>query len=224
MSNRVRELYRQDGVILHKSHFVYSRKADGTWPHSDNFVDASRLSDASIRELSKLLFERIVAQVGDDFQAVMGPARGAIPIIEEFVRLMPGLRPIIAKRNDLGFFELSPCDVEWLNTARCLDQSRVRVVAVDDVLTKGTGIVRVARFATRQLVEVLALGCLMDRSGELTASTLGTQRFVCLWSHALPTFTEEECARIGPCSKGTPFDLEHGHAKEWLALQKSMTK
>lgn len=98
---------------------------------------------------------------------------------------------------------------------------RKRILVVDDVLTTGGSVKKVVE-ATRAIGgDVIGLGALVNRGGVTAAAIgLGTGRLEALVNLPLDSWDEEECSRIGPCSRGVPINTDVGKGREFLERRK----
>ncbi len=209
-----KQLFLEAGAFA-EPHFVFSPKPDGTMPHARVFVDAAMLPPDAVSSLAHGAYEGL-RRAGIPFEVVVGPERGGRVVAEQiayFTRAQ-GMRrciAIFAQKDGNGGFIFHPSD------ARMLRELRPRVVVADDVLTKGTALMKVAALVRETGALVVAGAAFLDRSGELTAEALGLPHLEVLWQERFETWTEEECALTGPCAEGIPIRTDLGHGSVFLA-------
>lgn len=94
-----------------------------------------------------------------------------------------------------------------------------RVLVMEDILTTGGTAKKVVRLVRAFGGTVIGVGALWNRGG-VTAEMLGVPKVYAVINVTLPSWTEEECARIGPCSRSILVNPTIGHGREFLARQK----
>lgn len=95
-----------------------------------------------------------------------------------------------------------------------------KVLVVEDVLTTGGSAKKVIEATRRVGGEVVGLGVLCNRGGVTPKDVGNPPELFSLVDIKLNTWTEEECALTGPCSKGIPINAEVGKGEEYLARKK----
>lgn len=87
---------------------------------------------------------------------------------------------------------------------------------VEDVIHAGKTTAQVCRLTKGFGADVLGVGALWNRGG-ITAKNLEVPMVHAVINFALPSWTREECAIVGPCSRSEPVDRYWGHGKEFHA-------
>ncbi len=91
-----------------------------------------------------------------------------------------------------------------------------RVLLVEDVLTTGGSVVRLADAVRKCGGVVIGVGALVNR-GDITAQSLGVTRFEAQLDLSLETWEVGECPL---CAFGVPVNTEFGHGAVFLETQK----
>ena len=95
-----------------------------------------------------------------------------------------------------------------------------RALIVEDVVTTGGSARKVVDAARAAGAEVIGVGVLCNRGGEEAEAVVGVPNFSALTDIPLATWDEDECARIGPCSRGVPINTDVGKGRDFLARKK----
>lgn len=184
-AEEVEGLFREHGGLL-SGHFQLS--SDLHSPHY--FQSALVLRHPRLaQELGRALASRILEVGGDGAAGVVAPALGGLIIGHEVARALD-VPFQFAERQEgrMAFrrgFQVDPGQP---------------VVLVEDVVTTGDSILQVASLVREARGEMLAGGCLVDRSGE--APHLGVP-LVSLLRYPVVNYRSEECPL---CRKGKPIE------------------
>lgn len=92
-----------------------------------------------------------------------------------------------------------------------------KVVIVDDLLTTGGSIKAVANLVAEFGGEVVAAAVVVRRSPDVGAFECGVPALEVLAEvEGFVTYSEEECAQVGPCSRRVPVVARLGRGMPWL--------
>ncbi|MCD6507134.1 orotate phosphoribosyltransferase [Candidatus Poribacteria bacterium] len=167
------DMFRQTGALL-EGHFKLR-----SGMHSPIFFQSAVV--LQYPRYAERLCGEIAEQVkGFNITLVIGPAVGGVILAYETARHL-GARAIFGEKDGSGGmflrpgFEIRPDD---------------RVLAVDDVLTTGGSVRKVMDLAERMGGKVVAVGCLIDRSG---GKALFDVPKISLLTLDVPTYAPEEC-------------------------------
>jgi orotate phosphoribosyltransferase len=145
--DQVIDLYRESGGLL-EGHF---RLRSGA--HSARFLQSTTVMQDPRRceRLARALAERLGKVRAD---AVVGPAMGGIWLAYEVARQL-GLRALFAEKTGGG--EMRIRDALTLGPGE-------RVIAVEDVITKGGSVAGASAAAEARGATLAAVACIIDRS------------------------------------------------------------
>lgn len=172
-SEEVLDLLRASEALL-EGHFQLSSGL-----HSDRYFQCALV--LSYPERAERLARAFAERIAQPFDAVVGPALGAVVWAQEVARAL-GARAFFTERKD-GRMEL--------RRGFRIDPG-ARVLVVEDVVTTG-GSAKETVLALRALgVEPLAVGAIVDRSGGEPFADLGLP-FTALVKATVRTFAPEQC-------------------------------
>jgi orotate phosphoribosyltransferase len=86
-----------------------------------------------------------------------------------------------------------------------------RLLVGEDIVNSGETTRRIIDIAESAGGVIVAAGALWNRGGITLVPKL-----LALVTRAFKTWSEEECARSGPCSQGIPINTSIGHGREFL--------
>lgn len=197
-------------VLLTGDHFVLTSDR-----HSADYVNKDILyAHTNTTSLLGLL----IAQqfLSDQIDVVVGPALGGIALSQWVTYQLDSMTrgdevlAVYAEKAEGGFVIKRGYD-------RLIPEKRALVV--EDILTTGGSVNQVIK-AVRALGGVVAgVGTIWNRGG-VTAQDLGVPKLFSLVNRELPSWSAEECARVGPCSRGVRINTEVGKGREFLAAKK----
>lgn len=210
----IRRIMHDAGAVIEKDHLVLT-----SGRHSEGYVNcapfwerpehASTFSDLC-RELAARLDE--VA----DVTVVLGPQTGggkiAAAIAPHVVRMISEV-PVLSMTAykipgvEKKAFQLKPEDRSSL--------SGELVAVLDDVLSTGGSLAPTISLVRECGGIIVAVGVMVNRS-KLTARDLGVPHLVSLQDTDIPTWTETECKRSGPCSRNIPINEQVAHGREYM--------
>jgi orotate phosphoribosyltransferase len=167
------KIFRETGALL-EGHFKLR-----SGMHSPIFFQSAVV--LQYPEYAERLCREIAERVRDyNVTLVIGPAVGGVILAYEIARQL-GARSIFGEKGPAGDMFLRP---------GFKVMSGDKVLAVDDVLTTGGSVRRVMELAERMGGEIVAVGCLIDRSQ-------GRAKFdvpkIALLTLDVPTYRPEEC-------------------------------
>lgn len=169
----VLEIFRECGAML-EGHFILTSGL-----RSPVFLQKARVfMHADKTEiLCKALAERVRQAYGDKIDYVVGPAVGGIIPAYETSRHL-GIPNVWVERED-GVFKLRRFEIE----------KGARVVIIEDIVTTGLSIRETVRSLQDIGAEVLAAGCLVDRSAG--KAEVGVP-LIALAEYEVPAYAEDE--------------------------------
>jgi orotate phosphoribosyltransferase len=172
--------FRESGAML-EGHFELSSGL-----HSDRYFQCALVLSEPWR--AGALAEAFVAKLETEVDCVVGPAMGAVVWAQEVGRAL-GKRALFTERKDGEMclrrgFEFRPGE---------------RVLLVEDVLTTGGSAKEVIEVLKAHGAEVVACGCLVNRSGGNPFEELGLP-LTELVRVEVKTWKPEECPR---CAEGS---------------------
>lgn len=200
--------FKKYGVIITNDHFVYN-----SWKHGDTYInkDAIYPYTTVVSEFGKELagmFKRYI------IETVVGPEKGGIILSQWTAFHLSNLLEwevlsVYAEKNkNNGFFFGRGYD-------RFVKDKRVLIV--EDILTTGNSVKKVIELVHNTGGQVIGVGALCNRGNVKAKDIDYTISPHSLININLKTFSEEECAGYGPCSKGVPINTTVGKGKEFLA-------
>lgn len=95
-----------------------------------------------------------------------------------------------------------------------------RVLIVEDVITTGGSAKKVIEATRSMSGNVVGLAAICNRGGITPQDVSSPPTLHALVNIRLDSWTEEECRRSGPCSRGIPINTAVGKGKDYLARQK----
>lgn len=204
------EIFRRTGALL-EGHFVLT-----SGRHSDRYVNKDGIYPHT-REVARLAWEIAVHFIPKqlNIQTVVGPAMGGV-ILSQCVA---GSLGQAQQGNDDDFIAAVYAEKEGDEFVfrRGYDEfvrSR-RVLIVEDILTTGGSVKKVAEAVRKAGGEVIAVAALCNRGG-LTAEALSVPELYTLLTLDFQSWEEAECLL---CQKGVPVDTKVGKGREFLARQ-----
>ena len=91
------------------------------------------------------------------------------------------------------------------------------VLVAEDLLTTGGSVRGVVTAGRAVGANVIGVGVLCNRGGVTRANLGDVPKLFALVNVKMDSWTEEECARVGPCSKRVPINTDVGHGRAFLA-------
>lgn len=216
----------QDAGALREGHFVYKSGL-----HGDQYVNKSAVL------MRPLITSYLCFKIGEKFktanvETVITPAIGAIPM---GTWMASYLTNTTNKEVFSAYAEKEQCDISesegtdrryFYNTGKFIIGRDFKkyvvgrnVLVLEDVLNTGSSAKAVVEAVQDIGGVVVGVGALCNR-GNVTAKMLHVPKLVALLNLDLKTFTPEECAEKGPCSRGILINLDVGHGREFLIQQK----
>ena len=210
---KVLQILGRVGAVITDSHIVYTSGKHGTaYVNKDAVFPNLKESDA----LAGVLARRFVA---GEVEVVIGPAVAGALFARDVARELQGLtarkiRPVYAEKPEGG-------DIFVIKRGYGTLIAGKNVLVVEDVLTTGGSVKKVIK-ATRAVGgNVVGVGALCHRGG-ITAADVGleTGRLEAIVNITLDAWDEDECLRVGPCSRGAPINTDVGKGREFLARRR----
>jgi orotate phosphoribosyltransferase len=228
-------LFTNNGALIVDSHIVYTGGLHGT-----DYINKDALypnTNATSR-LGHALAERFCK---DAVEVVIAPALGGIVLAQWTAHHLSDMRrqkvsAVYAEKVEqhgsalwhicfgLRMFskyvpQFGQPPEQYFTIRRGYDKLIVgkRVLVVEDVLNTGGSARGVVEVARKFDGNVIGLGVLWNRSDPSQFNAGGVPKFVALVNKRFNTWTEEGCALSGPCSLGTPINMEVGKGREFLA-------
>lgn len=194
-----RQLIEESGNIA-RGHFVLA-----SGEHSPAYISHwGILSDS-------LLMGKLTPHLADfflnyDVETVAGPARGGNILsvwVAAFLSQATGknVHSIYTEKSDVGF---------TIPQELCCRIKDKKVLIVEDVMTTGESVLKLARTIKQIGGLVAGFGAIWDRG-------LNSYFAKALVQEEIPSWPEEDCYM---CRQGIPVDLEMGHGKEFLAQKR----
>lgn len=204
----------QAGAFHIDSHFVLA-----SGQHATDFANA-RLIGCDPQALMEACYPIAEYYADKGIEVVIGPAEGGLSVAFCVTYLMnrikkgddPTIRNAYASKitdagGNEGFLLKRGMDGEVAGKT-CL--------LVDDVGTTGKSL-RQTQGAIQRAGGTPAYGAyLIIRGEELTAESLGLRELYTPARLILPSWTPEECARNGPCSRKVPIRTDLGHGEAYV--------
>jgi orotate phosphoribosyltransferase len=173
MRDEILSVFRNTGALL-EGHF---RLRSGL--HSPMFFQSAVV--LQYPEHASTLCSEIARQASDlDISLVIGPAIGGVVLSYEIARQL-GTRGIFGEKDGSGGMFLRP---------GFAIEPGDRILAVDDVLTTGGSVQKVIRLAQDQEGQVVAVGCLIDRSRGRASFKVPK---ISLLTLDIPVYRAEQC-------------------------------
>lgn len=197
------KLFASAGAIK-KGHFVYSGGRHGTI-----FVDAKALfSDSkAISKLCRQIAERFKTSA---VNSVTGPANNGVVVaswvaehLSELCSKKVALVPTVKTLDD-NFLIRSASRHKIFNQ---------RVLVVEDILNSGGSAQKVIDVVRALGGNVVGLGALYNRGGEISRGTINVVDFFVSVNVPHQSWSEDECPQ---CKNRIPVDLNFGRGKEFL--------
>jgi len=205
----VLQILNNVGAVITDSHIVYT-----SWRHGTAYIDKD-MDYPHTREIAQLCHAIALEFYQSGVEAVVGPEKGAI-ILSQWTAHSLCDR---TSRNVLSFYaEKAEGDtfvIKRGGAAKFLPGKNVLVV--EDVLTTGGSAKKVIEVVRAMGGNVVGLGVLCNRGGVTPEDVANPPKLFALVNMNLDSWDEEECARVGPCSKNVPINTEVGEGREYLA-------
>lgn len=221
------EEFQKRGILLRDGHFRYT-----SGKHGEDYIDKNALL-AHTDLAGSLVHEMALGHLGEDDGAlapdvIIGPAMsGAILahlVAHEYTRVAhwfldgPVLAAFVEKDPKSGMFRL----------ARNYDKvvRGRRVLVVEDVINTGGTAMAAAHSVIMAGGTVIGVSVIWNRgaSDKLTLPDAGggvmELPISALVHRPLPSYSEEDCSRYGPCSRGVQLSVNFGHGAEFLAKER----
>lgn len=210
----IRRIMHDAGAVIEKDHLVLTsgRHSEG-YANCAPFWERPELAptfDALCGELAGRLYEFA------DTTVVLGPETGGGKIAEATAPHVPRAIAEVPVRG-ITIYKIPGAGKKAFQF-KPEDRSRLSgelVAVVDDVLLTGGSLVPTVFHVRACGGIVVAAGVLVNRS-KLSARDLGVPCLVSLQDTDIPTWTEAECKRNGPCSRGIPINEQVAHGREYM--------
>lgn len=199
------------GAVIVDSHIVYTSGKHGTAYINK---DAVYPHTAETSRLCRAIAERFA---DDKVEVVIAPAVGGCILSNRVAEHLTE----ITGREVLGVY--ADKDGNGFVIKRGYDKliAGKNVLVVEDVLNTGGSAKKVIE-ATRAIGgQVVGLGVLCNRGGITPQDVANVSKLVALMNLNLDAWDEDECARIGPCSRGIPVNTDVGKGREFLARKQA---
>lgn len=185
-----RELLWRTGVLL-DGHFLLT-----SGRHSPRFLLFSQLfqDPGAAEQVGRLLAGRLLRHQPT---VVVGPAMGGVILAHEAARAL-GARSLFAEKEPDGSMALKRGF-----TLRAGD----RVAVVEDAVTTGGSVQKVIDHLAARGADLVAIGCVADRSGGRAAGRWEPLPLVSLIRLDIPSYAPEECPQ---CRDGVPLASPKG--------------
>lgn len=204
---RIIQIFERTGAIL-EGHFIGT-----SLNHLDKYVE-KRLVYPSTQQTSE-----ICGMFAEDFkdkgiEVVVAPTTGGVILGFETARqltIMTGkdvANVFIEKTKEGGF--------KFHEGFSKLVEDKITLI-LDDVLTTGGSLRGVINEVKKVRGNIGGVGVVWER-GDVGPKDIGVDVEIdALCKKKYKSYTEEECAILGPCSKGIPIDPTIGRGEEYLA-------
>lgn len=197
------EFLQEIGAYM-TGHFVGTQNR-----HMDTYIETDMLLPY-VDEVSRF-GHQISEQVPTDVELIIGISNG---ILTQWVAHHHGRRTgnrILAIHAQKDMYGGQRFRDHWVDHLK-----RKKAFVVEDVIHMGKTTGMVCRIARGLGADVLGVGALWNRGG-VTAKDLEVPMLYAAINLALPSWTVEECAQVGPCSRDEDVDLYWGHGREFVA-------
>ncbi len=203
------EILIQIGAVIIGDHIVY---ASGL--HGIDYIDPDKLypHDAKTSQLSSEIAREFV---DDGVEAVVAP-EGGIALARGVAYHLSQQKS--ANERTLAFFAKKTKDNQFVfkhGGASKLLPGR-RALVVDDILTTGGTAKKVIEAIRAIGGKVIGLGILCNRGRMPLKDVSYPPKMFSLVKLNMNVWTQEECKRIGPCSRGVPVNPNVGHGRAFL--------
>jgi orotate phosphoribosyltransferase len=202
----------EEGAVLTGSHFIYTSSMHGT-----AYVNMRTVAHQArwLQNIGSELAWRIGSLWGvTDVDVIIGPetlGRTLAGYTAEREKSWSAIWCDIVEMDGVKRAVFSP----KLNFGRLVKGKRV--VLVDDLLTTGGSLKLGADLVSENGGELLGAVVVVRRTPDVTAEKCGVPYLSVLADiPGFVTFTPEDCAVIGPCSRNTPVVLRPGHGHKWI--------
>lgn len=215
MAIDVTDVLTSANAVLRNMHFGLT-----SGEHSTDYVNVRAIlpRTATLAELAAALAEPFLGQ----FDVVLGPETGGRSLAQAIADYLyytygekvdivwadingQGDKKVASFNSKFGFVELL---------------RGKRILLVDDLLTTGTTELAVLK-ALNALdldCEIVGLAVVVSRNDQLACQDFNLRRLhILTYFLDMETWTAEDCAAQGPCSKAVPMVTNIGRGKEWLA-------
>ncbi len=206
----VLEIFKRTGALL-DGHFVLT-----SGRHSGSYINKDAIYP-HIREVARLTWEFAVrfASHQPAIQTVVGPAMGGIILATWTAR---HLEQTLGERDDISVAAVyAEKEDDRFIFRRGYDEfvRNRRVLIVEDILTTGGSVKKVAEAVRQAGGEIVAVAALCNR-GKLAAEKLGVPELYALLELDFQSYEEPDCPL---CRNGVPVNTKVGKGREFLARQ-----
>lgn len=215
--NKLKILEKLKLCLFAGNHFVFSTDQ----MHSSTYVNKYAIYSDPVftSNLCKMIANKFRSGSVD---TVIGPERGGTILsqwVAYYLSISSGvtINAIYAKKKENSNFFIEN-DYTKLVVGK-------RVLIVDDTLTTGTSVKKIVGLVRSAGCKIVGVDVLWNR-GNVKAEDVGLMitPLCSLIDIYLETFSKEDCAEHGPCSKGIPVNTEYGHGAEFLARKIESSK
>jgi len=199
------------GAFVRNDHVVYTSGLHGTV-----YVDKYKIYPHTA-ETSMLCSEIARSFVDDDVEAVVAPGEGGKHVSRWVAFHLSKLKSINERTLAFHADKVGGGHFVFTRGGATKFLPGKRVLVVDDVLHTGESVKHVIE-ATRELkAYVVGLAVIFNRGGITHRDVAYPPKMFSLVKLKLPSWTREECERIGPCSQGVPVNPNVGHGGAFIA-------
>ncbi len=213
LQTEINRIMSDAGAVIENDHLVLT-----SGRHSEGYADVAPFwerpelapkFDLLCGELAGLLYERA------DIDVVLGPQTGGGKIASVTARR---LNEMDSRRTIVDMTAMKVPGAKKQFTVEPEDRARLRrasVAIVDDVLMTGGSLDPTISLVRDCGGVVVVVGVFVNRS-KLTIRSLGVLHLVSLRDMDIPSWSEEECKEIGPCSRGASINEQIGHGRAYM--------
>lgn len=198
------EFLRHIGALIPDGHFVGTQGL-----HMDTYIETEMLLPY-VRDVFRF-GERISRHVPTGVNLIIGISNGILAQWVAHHVSVRSRRHVSAIHTHRGADGRQRLRNHWVDHLKDKE-----AFVVEDVIHGGKTTGAVCRIAQGLGAEVVGVGALWNR-GVVTAEDLGVPMVHAAINRKLPAWTREECAQVGPCSRGEDVNLYWGHGKEFHA-------
>lgn len=225
---------REVSAILERNGAVLTGHFVGTsWKHLDTYINKDALYPHTTE--TSLLCRMIANHFAKDgVEAVIAPAVGGVILSQWTAYHLTGIlaREVLglyAEKHLASFLHPDSVGVPGATKLAYEETGRFvikrgydklvrdkRVLITEDLLTTGGSVRKVVSAVRESGGEVVGVGVLCNRGGITPADLGDVPKLIALLNVTMNSWTAEECARSGPCSKSVPVNTNVGHGREFL--------
>ena len=197
-----------DSGAIQEGHFVYSSGRHGTI-----YIDAEKIFGHS-KSMSRLCWQIAERFKNSAVNSVTGPAKGGVVVAS---RVADCLSNFYSRKVAFVPTEKRAGDNFLIRPAFRRQISDKRVLVVDDVLTTGDSVKKVADLVRGRNGNIVGVGVLYNRGGMIAKAAVNILNFFAVLDIPHKSYSEKNCPA---CKKGIPVNPNFGRGREFLARKR----